>query len=287
MIGRAEALMAYGATYSSQIAFTEHNGTDVTVLRRVNPIIDENGYSHRAFEVRFHDGTERYAYASELMRLEGEPRTDGGTVRMTTAEGRLVMPSNLGVPSPYDLATSLGRVPRFVGHTRVWWTVLHHVVLCYLTAERAGLLPDHVEPVHLLLHDSEEAIVGDTPTPWKSGAQRRLGARLHQRITRAYTGGDLPKGPQAANLKRVDMAVLRMECARVGPPHVDRHSGLCLVPDDTANLAVHASLAFQQVHAMAHDPYHPAVTELASWWFGLMETWVPAERWQILRKKHA
>lgn len=55
--------------YNSSVAFTEYNGAKVVVLRRINDIVDNNGHSHPAFEVRFPDGARRYAYAAELSSI--------------------------------------------------------------------------------------------------------------------------------------------------------------------------------------------------------------------------
>ena len=128
---------------------------------------------------------------------------------MTTSDGRLVTQYNLGVPTPRDLATSLGRVPRFVGHSKVWWTVLHHVAHVYRTLERyiEELGNDSFErsfQLKALLHDSEESILGDLPTPWKAEGRREQEERLCARIERCY---GLASGDEYESLlRRADAA---------------------------------------------------------------------------------
>jgi hypothetical protein len=205
---------------------------------------------------------------------------------MTTADGRLVTEYNLGVPTPRDLATSLGRMPRFAGHTRVWWTVLHHVALVYRLLERHhGALPADGFKLHVLLHDSEESILCDLPTPWKTDERRVQEERLCARFRRAY--GEPQNADQLAawesEVKRADAAALRVECTRVGPPGVEQHSGLAYLADRDPLLSKNAGLACTEVMAMKHDPFEPAESELGSWYLRALEAAVGSpSRWKLL-----
>src|SRR5690606_16370569 len=65
-----------------------------------------------------------------------------------------------GAPSLESVAVSLGRIPRFAGHTRTWYPVLAHVLCCAAYVEdRYG--------IHALLHDAAESCVNDVPRPMK------------------------------------------------------------------------------------------------------------------------
>jgi hypothetical protein len=66
-----------------------------------------------------------------------------------------------------DIAWSLSRLPRFLGHTRggMPYSVAQHSVLC------ESLVPAGVQPaakLAVLLHDAHEAYTGDIPTPLKT-----------------------------------------------------------------------------------------------------------------------
>lgn len=146
----------------------------------------------------------------------------------TTYTGRLLMPSNFGVPSPLDIAVQLGRMPRFAGATRVWpWSVLHHTCACYRYAVTMDFMPQLLGMV--LLHDAEECATGDIPTTWKTNEIRELQSRLSDHILYVYTGGaseNMLITPAAIRaLREIDMLMLAAEMNVVGPPGVQEHSG--------------------------------------------------------------
>lgn len=70
-----------------------------------------------------------------------------------------------------DIARSLSRIPRFVGHTvgDTPWSVAQHSLLV------ESLMPDESVPderLAALLHDAHEAYVGDLPSPVKAAMDR-------------------------------------------------------------------------------------------------------------------
>lgn len=61
-----------------------------------------------------------------------------------------------------DIAWSLGRQRRWLGHTKFdWYVAQHAVVTSYIVGEGYAL--------EALLHDAAEAYVGDIPSPFKAG----------------------------------------------------------------------------------------------------------------------
>jgi hypothetical protein len=146
----------------------------------------------------------------------------------TTYTGRLVMPTNFGVPSALDIAISLGRECRWAGSVRVWWSVLHHVrAMCDMAAEMfVGEVPEDVR-AHILLHDAHEAILRDVPSTWKTNEQRGQEQRLDARIYEAYLGG-LPSLDTNAQVKALDILCLRGECSALLPAATAYNAGINL-----------------------------------------------------------
>lgn len=139
---------------------------------------------------------------------------------MLTQSGILVMPGGTTSPSLQDIAIGLGRMPRFAGQTRGWWSVLHHSFVVELIV-RNGLegfgRPPLWNAVRLsaLLHDAHEAVTGDVPTTWKTADLRhhqrdldiRIADRFHSRI-----------GDADGMIRFADRIALLAEGFLVGPP---------------------------------------------------------------------
>lgn len=75
-----------------------------------------------------------------------------------------------------DVAHALSHVCRFGGHSRVFYSVAEHALLC------AGLLGnmDPAWQLAALHHDSHEAYLGDVPRPLKVGLGDGFDALAHQ-----------------------------------------------------------------------------------------------------------
>lgn len=80
-----------------------------------------------------------------------------------------------GVPSLYTIGVALGRIPRFCGHTKHWYPVLCHSLVV------ARLLPEELG-IHGLMHDFQENVFADVPTPMKTQVARNREARVLERI---------------------------------------------------------------------------------------------------------
>jgi hypothetical protein len=76
-----------------------------------------------------------------------------------------------GTVSLVDLVVMLGRTRRFGGCGALEWTVLHHSVLVALLWLRAGYPREELH--HALLHDSQEAYIGDIPNPVKAAVRAK------------------------------------------------------------------------------------------------------------------
>lgn len=88
-------------------------------------------------------------------------------VRQAVKDGRLINPFNL---RPEDLklsalATSLSRICRFAGQTKVNYSVAHHIISM---ANLDEVQNDPVKKLHVVLHELYEAVTGiDMITPYK------------------------------------------------------------------------------------------------------------------------
>lgn len=106
-----------------------------------------------------------------------------------------------------DVARSLSRIPRFLGHTRVPYSVAQHCVLVSRLCPHCPLLG--------LLHDAPEAFAGDLITPVKRVVDLLYGpleTRLMEAVCVRYglVSGEHAWGPDR-EVKRADKAMLARE----------------------------------------------------------------------------
>lgn len=145
---------------------------------------------------------------------------------MITYSGVRVEPLSLfggnygGAPAITDIALCLGRVPRFGGNTRRWWTVLQHSIVC----ERMGVEAPPSARLYVLLHDAHEAVTGDIPAFWKSPDMKVLQDEIDFRL-RASLGIRTPHPYEVEFVKQLDLRALRAEAWVVGPPSITRYIG--------------------------------------------------------------
>lgn len=132
------------------------------------------------------------------------------------------------LPSVDVALLSLGCLPRFLGQTTRYWTVLQHSYHAYLIAKR---LHGHAA-LPALLHDAAEVLVGDIPSPLKPRQLRELEPVWVERLARAW---GLPSyawtGPVREAVHEVDRIATHNECVRLQPyspwaEPVERHMDL-------------------------------------------------------------
>lgn len=122
-----------------------------------------------------------------------------------------------GVPGIHTIGVALGRIPRFCGHTRDWYPVLCHCVVV------ARLLPDEIA-IHGLMHDFQEALFADVPTPMKTQVARNREERVLQRIYEA-NGIELPDEEVQDLVHEADRVALVAEAHVLGHPGADAQWG--------------------------------------------------------------
>lgn len=117
-------------------------------------------------------------------------------------------------PDILSIAVALGRMPRWAGAGRVWFSVLHHLLL----VARLMRLHKHSDRMILLgmLHDAHEAVTGDVPAFWKPVSlkvwQRHLDTRIYD-----FLGIDPPTEDEEETIAEYDELSLRLEAEIVGP----------------------------------------------------------------------
>lgn len=139
------------------------------------------------------------------------------------------MPSLLGhlhsgarLMDPKEIALTLARVPRWNGQTIVPWSVLQHSLAAAVLAMGARLTPE--AQLYALWHDSEEALVGDTPSPFKTAEQAKLGDDLRQTIYRATLQLPYPSESVRAEVAVIDERLRHAEAhAFIHPRYSHTH----------------------------------------------------------------
>lgn len=124
---------------------------------------------------------------------------------MLTFSGRHI-DAKAGAPSLTDLAVQLGREGRWCGAGRVFFPVLLHQMAV------ADLLPLKIQ-IHGLLHDADEVLTGDIPSPIKTEDIRKMQRAFRLRVY-AELGVKPPDDKTEALVKAADLRI------RVGEAHV-------------------------------------------------------------------
>lgn len=141
---------------------------------------------------------------------------------VVTTNGIRVSTHNKNSPSLEDIAVQTGRMPRFAGATRPWWSVLHHHFVCGELAEEIGLasgIETSTLKLYAMLHDAHEAITGDVPKGVKPEALSKYQEELDERI---YQYFDIPEPTPKIRrtVKIIDNTALIAEAKSLCPPEI-------------------------------------------------------------------
>lgn len=118
------------------------------------------------------------------------------------------------VPTLEDIAVGLGRQSRFAGHTREFYTVLNHVLVCGKLADELSDDPELRR--YVLLHDSSETVLGDVVTTWKPAQFSALEEELFELIYLEH-GLQYPwPADMNRDIKAIDYAALVGEAHALG-----------------------------------------------------------------------
>jgi len=115
----------------------------------------------------------------------------------------------------FDIAHSLSNICRFVGHTKNFYSVADHSVLCYMIAPL--LYPDKFEDprfaLMVLLHDAAESIIGDNSGPLKQVVPqlRELEKPIRKTIYNSCGITDEYIEQEWANVLNIDMVARVLE----------------------------------------------------------------------------
>lgn len=127
---------------------------------------------------------------------------------------------NTGAPGLETLGVSLGRIVRFAGHTKLFYTVLCHsfVVAAIMPPEKA---------IYGFMHDTQETLFSDVPTPMKTQIARNREAVVQERIYITH-GIPLIQDEETQHLlEEADRTAL------VAEAHVLQHPGMGALWGDT------------------------------------------------------
>lgn len=180
---------------------------------------------------------------------------------MFTYSGSKMFPNKMEGMSFLDVAISLGRMPRFSGHTMQWWPVLAHSMVCY-ELSRIHNVQDPRLRFHVLFHDGHESVKGDTTRHWKTDEIR---AQEHAIDVCLFTnwGLALPNDEDRAIIKTIDNIALAAEAYLVGPPGPFAYEK-CEPPDfQTTRLVIEYMKDFEDAN-YANGPYSTGVVKFVT-----------------------
>jgi hypothetical protein len=94
------------------------------------------------------------------------------------------VPGYSGGPlTPEQIGQALACVRRWNGGTVAPWSVLQHSAVCAMVAAK---MKNPVAVLYASLHDAEEIFTGDTPRPYKTDEQGKLGDGIRNQILAGF-----------------------------------------------------------------------------------------------------
>lgn len=114
-----------------------------------------------------------------------------------------------------DIAVPLGRICRFGGHCKTFYSVAEHSWHCYDVGRKDGLPLDSLRA--LLMHDATEAFIGDVVRPLKAMLPdyRHVEKRLESVIAARFL---IDFDSHAELIREIDLAVLLAERRKLFEP---------------------------------------------------------------------
>lgn len=135
------------------------------------------------------------------------PVSNKGRV-ICASSGAWIGPDN-GAPSIQDAARSLGKLCRYAGHSKEFYSVLvHSFVVADLTEGAAKF--------YSLIHDCTESVINDVPKPFKIPSMEELEARMYSRIIRDWDV-DYPEKHTLVQVHQADYEALLGEVWTIAP----------------------------------------------------------------------
>lgn len=126
-----------------------------------------------------------------------------------TLSGTLAGP-DVGAPSVQDAASALGKLCRYAGHSKEFYSVLiHSLVVSDLT--------EGVAKLYSLIHDVTESVISDIPTPFKISPMKELEDKMYSRVLRDWNI-PYPEKHILIQVHQADVEALVGEVWTDGPP---------------------------------------------------------------------
>jgi hypothetical protein len=128
---------------------------------------------------------------------------------ISTSSGGWAGPDD-GAPTVREAAQSLGKLCRYAGHCKEFWSVLvHSFVVADLTEGPAKL--------YSLIHDVTESVINDVPKPFKIPTIEELEARMYSRTLRDWKI-PYPEKDYLVKVHTADFEALLGEVRTLAPP---------------------------------------------------------------------
>lgn len=171
-----------------------------------------------------------------------------------------------------NVAASLSRIPRFVGHTQTNWSVASHSLFVSQIVQDLG--GSKLAQMVGLLHDASEMFTGDIPSPLKETLLVMIDEELHpftnyedellSCVFRSLMWSQLTERPLVDEwnlVKKADLIALASEKAEFLPPSPEPWK--CLEGVEAVPLSPNLKVFFNHTAAIRYESaYHTLMEEL-------------------------